>query len=103
MKKFLYTLVVISMLLTVDIDASQTPISKQDMMRTASPDQSEVITMDESPVDENRSLLAVILASALIMIIVGLLSTFVTKYALSIKNKNNSIYQKKNKPPTDPK
>lgn len=97
MKKMLFTLVIFCSLLTVNLNASEIGMSKQDMLRTAEPAESEIINMDEQQVSESRGLLAIVLATILILVIVGLLSTFVTKYALSIREKNNSIYQKDNK------
>lgn len=101
MKKILLMLVLICTLFTTTIYASEVDMTKQEMMRDSTPPSSELVSIEEPIENDSKSLIAIILAVAIIMIVVGLLSTFVTRYALSIRNKNDTIYEQQQKMPED--
>ncbi len=94
MKKILLLSLLIFASFTNSLAASSVEMSKQEMMRADTPS-TELVSPPKT--DSQRSTLAIVLAVALIMIIVGLLRTFITKYALSMSNKNDSIYEKTDK------
>lgn len=104
MKKILAIILLCTLFMTniyASETASQTPdMTKQEMARledkpSESAPTESVVNMAEPKEDSSRSLMAVILAVVLIMVIVGLVSTFITKYALSMRNNNSIIYETK--------
>lgn len=98
MKKVLLLLVLISTIISPNLYAFETGQSKEDLARTVKPDptSTQVVDMEEPDKDPERDALAIIFATAIILIILGLLSTFVTRFALSLRSdddeeKNDNI------------
>lgn len=97
MKKILLATVMWFTLLTVGMSASEIVSSKEEMMRSASINSSDVVSLDPKPKSEERSIVAVILVAILVLILVGLVATFITKYTVTIREKNSNIYEQKSK------
>ncbi len=95
MKSILLSIMLLLTLFSQTYGASEIGMSKQEMMRgteiqeTRVSEQSEAgdidMQSDDMPSD-SRSSLATIFATAIVVIIVGLLSTFISKLALSLRS-----------------
>lgn len=95
MKRIILAIVMWFTLLTVGMSASEIGSSKEEMMRGAPIEGSDVLTLDTNQNSEERSILAVIVVAILIITLVILVATFITKYTISIREKNDNIYEKK--------
>lgn len=99
MKKIL-AIILFCTLFIINLSASdvqeQPEMTKQEMMRGTEVVSEPVVDMEEPTSNPIRTIIAVILAVAIIMIVVGLLSTFITKYALSMRNQDEPIYKPEN-------
>ncbi len=92
MKKLLLAVIVLASLLTTNLSASQVPTNKQDMLRTGEPAaESEQINLEEST-GGDQHVIVVIFTTAIIITIVGLASIFITRFALSLRGKEEDIY-----------
>lgn len=76
------------------INASEIEVTKQEMLRDTSKsnEDSQVDYVEEAKYSSFNPLL-VLLSVVMIVVLVGLLSTFVTKFALSLRGKRKSIYK----------
>lgn len=81
-------------LLNVSIGASELDMTKQEMRRNEPTPSSEIVSMEEPQQSLVRRVLPIVFAVTIIMVLVVLLSTFVSRYALSVRDKNNSVYEK---------
>ncbi len=88
MKKVLLLLILISTIISPNLYAFESGQSKQELTRTAEPDptSTQIVDMEEPAKDPERDVLAIVFATAIILIILGLLSTFVTRFALSLRS-----------------
>lgn len=84
-------------LLTVGMSASEIESSEQGAVTESITINSEVVNLDPQLQKNDRNLLAVTLAAVLTMILIGLAGTFITKYIILIRKKNNVVYERKSK------
>ncbi len=98
MKMRLLSIVLLFTVFSANFSASELNISKQEMMRgTTSSMTSEAVESEAGNIDMSsndipsakRSALATLFATLIIVIIVGLLSTFITKFALSLRDESS--------------
>ncbi len=100
MKTRLLSMIFLFTIFSANLSASEINMSKQEMMRgtPTSSIQSEAILSEGDNIDmssndipsEERSNLATMFATVIIVTIVGLLSTFITKFALSLRSNSSS-------------
>lgn len=82
MKKILIVIVLLFTILSINISASDIPSEEIG--------NSEIVALGQDKPEEKESTIAIIFATLIILMIVGLASTFISKFALSIRDKDDN-------------